>query len=161
MVAGCGGDGVYGVREGARGEHGLKADEGDVRGDEENGGGEGDGGGGFESVAAAAQQPGGEGSDEEGDGGDEGGQAEGGKRRPGEIEKVRGGERVAADIAMSEQGPDVGDEGEMARGPETVCESSSDGDSDEGEGGVHAGEPFAGGVDPAGVAFGCVLNHGE
>ena len=62
-----------------RGEHGGEADEGDVRGDEEDGRGEGDGGGGGEVLAAGAQQPGDGGAD--GEGGERRGRRAGAARR--------------------------------------------------------------------------------
>ena len=63
----------------------------------------------------------------------------------GEVEEVRHGERVVADAAMGEEVADVGDEGEMARGPEAVGEGDGDGEADDGEGGVGEGDPAAGG----------------
>ena len=52
------GDVVDGVSHGAGREHGLKAHQGDVRGDEKDGGGEGDADRGLEMVALPAEYPG-------------------------------------------------------------------------------------------------------
>ena len=60
--------------------------------------------------------------------------------------KRRGhGEGVVADAAVGEEVADVGDEGEVAGGPEAVGEGESDGDAEDGEGGVGEGDPAAGG----------------
>ena len=46
------------------------------------------------------------------------------------------GEGVVSYAAVGEEVADVGDEGEVARGPEAVGEGDGDGDADDGEGGV-------------------------
>ena len=82
------------------------------------------------------QSPGERGAECEGQRGDEGRQTQSGEGRPGEVEEVGHGEGVVADAAVREQGADVGVEGQMARGPETVAEGQRDGEAEEGEGDV-------------------------
>ena len=92
-----------GVGELLRTEHGLEAREGDVRGDEEQRAGERERGGRGHVLAFQAQQPTYRGADQQRDGSEGGGQAQRGEGRPGEIEEVGHGERVAAHVAMCEQ----------------------------------------------------------
>ena len=91
----------------------------------------------------------------EGDSGEGGGESEGGEAGAGEVEEARHGEGVVADAAMGEEVADVGDEGDVARDPETVGESECDGDAEYGEGRVGDGDPeargFVFGVDVFGV----------
>src|ERR1700727_190554 len=102
---GVGGDGVVGFEvldgggEVARREHGSKADESDVRGDEERCSGEGDGCRGGDWMAARAENPCSEWADGEGDGGERGGKSKSSERWAGEVEEVRHGECVVADAA--------------------------------------------------------------
>ena len=72
----------------------------------------------------------------EGERGERGGKAQGGEAGAGEVEECGHGEGVVADAAMGEEVADVGDEGEMAGGPEAVDEGDGDGDAEDGEGGV-------------------------
>ena len=145
-------EGLDGAGEVDRGEHGVEADEGDVRGYEEDGAGGGDGEDGGEESAARIEEPGDGRADEEGDEGERGGEAQGGEGVAGEVEEVRHGEGVVADVAMGEEFADVGDEGEMAGGPEAVGEGCGDGEAEGGVGGEGEGEGAAeGGVE--GVAF--------
>ncbi len=51
-----------------------------------------------------------------------GGKSEGGEAGAGEVEEVRHGEGVVADAAVGEEVADVGDEREVAGGPEAVGE---------------------------------------
>ncbi len=60
------------------------------------------------------EEPGDGGADEEGNEGERGGKAEGGEGGAGEVEEVRHGEGVVADVAVGEEIADVGDEGEVA-----------------------------------------------
>ena len=149
---GVGSDGAGGLElldfggDGLRGEHGAEADEGDVRGDEEDGGGESDGAGGGEVVAFGAEEPGDGGAKGKGEGGKGGGESERGEAGAGEIEEVRHGEGVVAYAAVGEEVADVGDEGEVAGGPEAKEERDGDGKADDGEGGVGDGDPAAGGA---------------
>ena len=106
-----------------RGEHGREADEGDVRGDEEDGGGEGDGGSGGEMAALCAQQPRDGRAEAKAMAASAAGRRSAAKLGIGEVEEVRHGEGVVADVAMGEEVADVGDEGEVARAPEAVGES--------------------------------------
>ncbi len=126
------GDGVGGFElldlfgEVLRGEHGREADEGDVRGDEEDGAGEGDGGGCGEMAAFGAEEPCDGGADGEGQCGEGGGKAEGGEAmEPVRSKKCGHGEGVVAYAAVGEEVSDVGDEGEMAGGPEAVGEGDA------------------------------------
>jgi hypothetical protein len=75
-----------------------------------------------------------------------GGEAQGGEAGAGEVEEVRHGEGVVADAAMGEEVADVGDEREVAGGPEAVGEGDGDGEAEDGEGGVGDGDPAAGGA---------------
>ena len=114
------------------------------------GGGDGEDGG--EEAAARVEDPGDGGADEEGDEGERGGEAQGGEGVAGEVEEVRHGEGVVADVAVGEELADVGDEGEVAGGPEAVGEGGGDGEAEEGVGGEGEGEGAAeGGV----VGSGC------
>jgi hypothetical protein len=56
------------------------------------------------------------------DRGDDRGQAQAAKDGSGEIEEVGHRERVVADSAMGQQRADVGDEGQVARLPESPAE---------------------------------------
>ena len=80
------GDVVDGVSHGTRGEHGLKAHQGNMRGDEKDGGGKGDADRGLEMVTLPTQHPGDHGTQQKAGGGQPRGQAQRGKGRPGEIE---------------------------------------------------------------------------
>ena len=93
-----------------------------------------------------AQEPCCGGADEEGEGGEDGGKAQGGEAGAGEVEEGGHGEGVVADAAVGEEVADVGDEGDVAGGPEAVGEGEGDGDAEDGEGGVGDGDPAAGGL---------------
>src|SRR5271156_1064583 len=93
----------------------------------------------------------------EGEHGKARGEPEGGEAWTGEVEEGGHGEGVVADTAMGEEIADVGDEGEMAGGPEAVGEGERDGDAEGGEGGVGRGDPTT-----CGTVFGVgVLGTGE
>ena len=80
------GDVVDSVSHGARGEHGLKAHQGNMRGDEKDSGGEGDADRSLEMVPLPAQHPGDHRTQQKAGSGQAGGQAQRGKGWPGEIE---------------------------------------------------------------------------
>ncbi len=83
-------------------------------------------------------------ADEKGEGSEDSGEAKGGKAGAGEVEESRHGEGIVADAAVGEQVADVGNEGDVARGPEAIGEGERDGDAEDGEGGMGCGDPAAG-----------------
>ena len=111
---------VDGVRHGARGEHGLKPDQGNVRGNEKDSGSKGDADRGLEMMALTAQHPGDHRTQQKAGGRQPRRQAQRGKGWSGEIEQVRHRERVASHIAMGEQRADVAAGRESARRPQAV-----------------------------------------
>ncbi len=64
-----------------------------------------------------------------------------GERWAGEIEEVRHGEGVSADVAMREQRADIGDEGKIARLPQAPAQGDGGQNADDGEDCLRACEP--------------------
>ena len=114
-------------------------------GDEEDRGGESDGDGRGKVAALGAQEPGDCRPDAEGGKGEERRETQRGEAGAGEVEERGHGKGIVADAAMGEEIVDVGERGEVARGPQAEGQGRGDGDAEDGERGVGEGEPAAGG----------------
>ena len=96
-------------------------------------------------AALRAQCPCDSGTDGEGCQGKQCGQTQRGEAGAGEVEERGHGEGVVADAAMGEEVVNVGERGEVARGPEAEGQGCGDGDAEERESGVGEGDPAVGG----------------
>ncbi len=122
-------------------EHGLEACECDVRGDEEDRGGERNADGSCEMFAAETEYPTCGRADEERYCGENRGQAKRGERWAGEIEEVRHGEGVVADVAVSEQRSDIRNEGKISRLPQAPAQGDGGENAGDGEDCLRARQP--------------------